>query len=166
MNTKKLVRIAMFAAMLFVGQVGLSFIPNVEVVSLLILCITLVFEKEGLYASFVFVLLEGVQWGFGLWWFSYLYVWPILYFIIIGCKKINPQNDFVIWAIILGFYGLTFGGLFALAYIPVSINYAITYWIAGLTFDVIHAVSNVIVTLLLAKPTYLLLLKIKQTIKV
>lgn len=161
MEVKKLVRISLFGSLMFMAQIGLNFIPNVELVSLFILVITLVFDKEGLYASLVFVILEGVQWGFGLWWFSYLYIWPLLYYVIVLIKKFNQNNDFIVWATVLGFFGIAFGFICSLVYLPISLNYAIAYWLAGLFFDIVHGISNFILVLLLGKPLYKMMRQIK-----
>lgn len=162
MKTKQLVRIAFLGALLYVVQVGLSAIPNIELVSFLILIYTLVFPHLVLPSIGIFILLEGLQWGFGLWWWSYIYVWPILYFIVKSLKRKIKPDDVLSWSIILGFYGLIFGLLFALAYIPVSLNYAFSYFISGIFFDIVHGVGNFIICLLLLKPTYTVFIKINQ----
>ncbi len=166
MKTKQLVQTAILGASLYVVQVAFSFIPNVEFVSLLILLYTIVFPNLSLMTIFVFILLEGLQWGFGLWWWSYLYVWPILYFLVKGLKKYVKQDDSLSWAIILGFYGLIFGSLFAIVYIPVSLSYAFIYWISGIVFDIIHGISNFIVCVLLFKPLFYVLMKVKKNTRV
>lgn len=162
MKTKQLVYIAVLGALLYVGQVALSFIPNVEFVSLFILIMTITMPQFALYAIFVFILLEGIQWGFGLWWWSYLYVWPILYMIVKFLKTYIKENDVLSWSIVLGFYGLIFGSLFAIAYIPVSFGYAFTYWISGIMFDIIHAIGNFIICLLLYKPIKVVFMRINS----
>ena len=45
-----------------------------------------------------------------------------------------------------------FGGLFALLYLPMGYSYALSYWINGLVFDIVHAVSNFIVGLWAFRP--------------
>lgn len=152
MKTKQLVRIAVLGSLLYIAQVALSFIPNIELDSLFILIMTMVMPYETLYAILVFILLEGIQWGFGLWWWSYLYVWPILYVVVKFLKKYIKEDDVLSWSIVLAFYGLVFGLLFAIAYIPVSIGYAFTYWVSGIFFDIIHAIGNFIICFILYKP--------------
>ncbi len=152
MKTKRLIRIAFLGMILYVGQVALSVVPNIEVVSLFILIMTLVFKKDTLYAIFIFVMLEGLHYGFGLWWWSYLYVWPTLYFIVRGCSHILDHNDRLGWSVILGIYGLIFGALFAIVYIPVSFEYAMSYFIAGIFFDIVHAIGNCVLCYLLFSP--------------
>ena len=62
-------------AVLLVVQVALAPLPNIELVSLLVMLFTLALGRYVAYSLAVFVLLEGLIYGFGLWWFSYLYIW-------------------------------------------------------------------------------------------
>lgn len=153
MSIKKLTRVALLGATLYVSQIGLAFLPNVELVSLLIILYTLVFGKEALLIVAVFNIFEGLQWGFGLWWISYLYTWPLLCLVILLLKKLIKE-EFLVWAVVSGMFGIAFGALFAVAYIPVDAHYALTYWITGLPWDVWHGVWNFLLMLLLGKPLY------------
>ena len=69
---------AMMGTVMVVSKEALAFLPNVELVSLLTILFTLVFRRKAIGGLAVFLLLEGVLYGFGLWWLMYLYVWPIL----------------------------------------------------------------------------------------
>ena len=78
LSPRPLVVTALLAAILLLAQISLSFLPNIELVTLLLLCYTAVFPlRQVLGAVLVFDLLEGILYGFGLWWVMYLYVWPI-----------------------------------------------------------------------------------------
>lgn len=162
-STIELVRIALLGAILYVAQIGLAAIPNLELVSLLILIYTLVFGKKTFWMILVFNLFEGIQWGFGLWWISYLYTWPILMLLVLLLKKLIKE-EFLIWSVLLGLYGLAFGSFFAVAYIPVDPKYALTYWISGLPWDVWHGICNFVLTIILGKPIYHLLIQLKRRI--
>lgn len=145
----------MMSAIIFVAQVALRFIPNVELVSLLIILYTLVFKKKTLYIIYVFVILEGLLYGFGLWWFSYLYVWTILFIIVMIFRK---SSNVFLWTIISGIYGLSFGAFFTIPYFFMGgFPSAFAYWVNGIPFDIIHCISNIIVTLILFKPLYSLI---------
>ena len=78
MPVRKMTRIALLSAILYIAKVVLEFIPNVELISFLTIIYTLVFGTEALLIVTVFNMFELVQWGFGVWWISYLYVWPLL----------------------------------------------------------------------------------------
>lgn len=159
MPVRKITRIALLSAILYVSKVALEFLPNVELVSLLTVLYTLMFGKEAFLIVTVFNLFELIQWGFGTWWVSYLYVWPLLALITLLLKKIIKE-EFLIWSIVSGLFGLVFGSLFAIVYIPVDPAYALAYWISGLPWDVWHGVCNFILMLVIGKPLYLLLKKI------
>ncbi len=161
MPIRKLTRIALLSAILYVSKVALEFLPNVELVSLLVMIYTLVFGKETFLIVTVFNLFELIQWGFGTWWVSYLYTWPLLCVVTLLLKK-AVKEEFIVWSIVSGMFGLVFGALFAVVYIPVDIAYALTYWISGLPFDVWHAVWNFVLMLVLGKPLYTVLGRMKK----
>ncbi|HWR23315.1 MAG TPA: hypothetical protein VN366_07535 [Feifaniaceae bacterium] len=137
-------------ALLILVQVGLAVLPNIELVSLLIILYTLIFGKRAFIPVFIFILAEGLLYGFGLWWLNYLYVWPILAAVALLFQK---QRSPVFWAIVSAAYGLCFGALCAIPYLfiggPPS---AFAYWVQGIPFDVLHCVGNGIAALLLFKP--------------
>lgn len=165
MSVQKMTRIALLSAILYVSKVALEFIPNVETISLLVILFTLVFGKEAFLIVTVFNFFELIQWGFGTWWVSYLYVWPLLCLITLLFKTVIKE-EFLIWSIISGGFGLIFGSLFAIIYIPIDPSYALAYWISGLPWDVWHAVWNFVLMLVLGKPLYMVLNKMKTSVQI
>ena len=105
MKVRDLVIQALLGAILFAVQVALSPLPNIELVSILCLVYTLTFGVRALGAIYVFVLLEGLLYGFGLWWIMYLYVWAILWGIAMLLRR---YDSWLLWSFVLGFYGLAF----------------------------------------------------------
>lgn len=160
---KKMTRIALLSAILYVSKAALEAFPNVELISLLVIIYTLVFGAETFLTITVFNLFELVQWGFGSWWISYLYVWPLLCLSVLLLKKL-VKEEFLIWSVVAGCFGLIFGGLFAIAYLPIDSSYALAYWISGLPWDVWHGVWNFILAAVLGKPLYKILLMLKARI--
>ena len=77
-HVHELLLMGILTALLFIGQVVLAFLPNIEIVSFLIILYTLVFGRKVFLMIYTFILLEGILYGFGLWWFQYLYLWSIL----------------------------------------------------------------------------------------
>ncbi len=161
MPIRKLTRIALLSAILYVSKVALEFLPNVELVSFLTIIYTLVFGWEAMLIVTVFNMFELIQWGFGTWWVSYLYTWPLLVFVTMLLKKLLKE-EFLLWSMVAGGFGLLFGSLFAIIYIPVDPSYALAYWISGLPWDVVHCIANFIIMLILGKPLYKLLRVIKN----
>jgi energy-coupling factor transport system substrate-specific component len=152
MKIKDIALIGIMSAILVAVQVALGFLPNIELVSLLIIIYTLVFGRKALYIIYVFVVVEGIIYGIGLWWINYLYIWTILFVIATLLRK---QHSPVIWAIVSGFYGLAFGALCAIPNLFISgVGSAVSYWLAGIPYDILHGVGNFVVALLLFYPLY------------
>lgn len=141
-------RIAVLGALLYASQIALSYLPNIEIVTLLIVVITKNLGKEGVYACIVYVGLTAFTWGFGIWWLTYLVVWPLFSIVVYKLRKID---SWLIWAVINGAFGLCFGAIFAIPYVFVSPSYALTYWINGIPFDIAHCIGNITAALLLGK---------------
>lgn len=148
----------MMVAVLEIVKFAFMSVPNIELVTLFIILFTLIIGKKALVVVTAFSLIECFIWGFGLWSIGYFYVWPILVIITLIFKKSkNP----LVWAIIAGFYGLLFGAFFALTNLVVSgVEAAISFWMSGLLFDILHCISNFLVTLVMFKPLYNILNKI------
>lgn len=145
MKAKDIVIIGALSAVLLVSQIAFSFLPNIELVSVLVIAFTLVLERKTLYIIYVFAFCEGLYYGFGLWWVMYLYVWTILYFLV---RLFRSQTSRVFWAALAGGFGLIFGALCSIPYFFVSgIGGGLAYWIRGIPFDLLHGASNFIVTL-------------------
>ena len=72
MKTREIVTMGILSAILLAAQVSLGFLPNIELVTLLLIVYTLVLKKKVFFVIYVFVLLEGMIYGFGLWWINYL----------------------------------------------------------------------------------------------
>jgi energy-coupling factor transport system substrate-specific component len=160
MRIKDIALIGIMSAILVAVQVTLGFLPNIELVSLLIIIYTLVFGKKTLYIIYVFVALEGIIYGISLWWLNYLYIWTVLFTIVILLRK---HQSTYFWAIISGFYGLIFGALCSIPNLFLSgIGSAVSYWISGIPFDILHGVGNFVVALLLFHPLYQVLNKINK----
>ena len=149
------------SAILLIGQVGMSYLPNIEIVSLLIYIYTQVYRKKVFFIIYVFVFLEGCIYGFGLWWFGYLYIWSVLALIVLWNGR--QQTSVIMTAVILGAYGLSFGMLYALPYfIAGGWAAGVSYWVSGIPFDLLHCAGNVAVSLICYRPLRTLLGKLKR----
>lgn len=150
MKAREVVVTAFLAALLYVQQVSLSALPNIHLCAFLIILYTLHFPRLVLPATIIFILLEGVTFGFGMWWFSYLYIWPLLIFIVWLFRK---NRSVLFWAVVAGTFGLCYGALCSFPYFFLGgPSTMLAYWIQGIPFDILHCVGNVFVTLLLWKP--------------
>lgn len=149
----------MIATLEVVKQV-LAFLPNVEMVTLLVVLYALVFGKRIYYAIPAFVLIEGCLYGFGIWWVMYLYVWPLLAFVARLCRK---QDSPWFWAIFTGGFGLMFGALCAIPYLFIDgWHAALVWWVAGIPYDILHGISNAVLSLVLFRPLYQVLRRLEM----
>ena len=159
-KTYRLVIMAALSAILLIGQLGMAFLPNIEVVSTLIILYTLSYKKLVFPILYTFVLLEGVVFGFGIWWVSYLYIWSILAFIVLALRKMDSA---LLWAVVSGAFGLSFGALCAIPYlISGGLYAAFSYWSAGIPYDILHCAGNFVLTLVLYRPLSALLKRLRH----
>ena len=161
MKAKDLAVVSLLGAAMFVVQVALAALPNVELVSLLVIVGTLAFRRRAVYAIYVFAILEGLVYGFGVWWVMYLYVWTIL----AGISWLLRKNtSLIVWAAVSGGFGLIYGALCAIPYFFIGgASLGISYLISGIPFDLIHCVSNTAVTLVLFRPLFRAFEKLNQS---
>lgn len=155
-KTWEIVVMGFLTAVVFAAQVAMGFLPNIELVTLLFILYTLVLGKKVFFIIYVFVFLEGIFYGFGLWWINYLYIWTVQCIITLLLRK---QTSVIFWSIISGFYGITFGALCSIPYFFMGgIPSAFAYWVSGIIYDIPHCIGNVIICLLLFKPLYKVLI--------
>ena len=149
-DIRQITVLALLAAILVAQQVALAALPNVELVTMMIILATVHLGWKTLLSVAVFVILEGFLYGFGIWWFNYLYVWPILVAIVM---VLRPYSHPVLWAMVAGIYGLLFGTLCSVPYFLTGGWAAgITYIIAGIPYDITHCIGNTVLTALLFYP--------------
>ena len=161
-TAKDIAVIGVMTATLEAAKTALSFLPNVELVTLLIILYTLFLGRKAIIAVLAFVGVECILWGFGLWTVMYFYIWPLLVLLTYLLRK---QKSVFVFAILSGLFGLFFGALCAIPYFFIGgISMAVTWWISGIPYDVLHCVSNFVLCTVLFVPLRTILNKIKYTI--
>lgn len=159
-TVKDIATIGMMAALLEAVKVLLQSIPNIELVSLLIIIFTLYLGPKTLIAIWAFVLLECVHWGFGLWTITYFYIWPILVVCTLLLKNYKSKWPFVILSCL---YGLTFGIFCSVPYLFMGgIASAFAMWVSGIPYDIVHGVGNFFIALFLFDPLYKIMIRFKN----
>ena len=146
----RLVLSGLMGALLVVSKQAMSGLPNIEPVTLLVILFALELPRETPGAVTVFILLQGVLYGFGLWWAMYLYVW---YLLALLAWLLRRMDNALGWAVFSGIYGLCFGGLCAAVYLVAKTPaFALSWWLSGLSYDAMHGMGNFVIMLLLYRP--------------
>ena len=169
----ELILSALFGALLFSSQVALAALPNIEIVSLLIIVWTRVFRTGALPGIAIYILLQGLFYGFGIWWVSYLYIWFILWAIVMLIPRRpmpKTSRSYALhsfgWALLSGVYGFSFGALTAIPWlITGGPKTALAYWLSGIVFDVPHAIGNFVAALVLALPLIAVLTRLRSKLR-
>ena len=156
LTLRSLCALSILAALLFSTKVALASLPNVNLNALIIILTTVFFGWNALYTVAVYILLEGVFFGFHIWWICYLYIWPLL---VVAVMALRRNHSPLIWAVFAGVYGLLFGPLMYLGYFAILGGWRgyPAMWIAGIPYDLTHAVSNFFTVLVLYKPLSLVM---------
>ena len=149
----------MLGALTFGAKVAMSALPNIEPVSLFVMLFAVVFGWKALYPIYLYVLMEILLYGINFWNINYLYVWLIL---VLAAMAMHRLKNPIWWALLSGMFGLAFGLLCSPVYMVVgsSVSYGIRWWLAGIPFDITHAIGNFIIALVLFYPMRRLLEKL------
>ena len=156
--------VALMVAVIEVFKFAMMGLPNIELTSFWLVLFSKNFGKKVYFVVPVFVLLEGIIFGFNLWWISYLYVWPLLVFV---TRILNKNDSAIIWASVSAIFGLCFGAMCAIPYaftgtdLQSGLTIAFNWWVAGIPWDIAHCVGNFVLMMLLYKPLSQVMLRLQ-----
>lgn len=165
---KRIALIAVFSAMLTGAKFALSWIPNVEIVTLLLVVFAYSYGiKYAMPVAVVFSLTDILIYGFGYWVLSYIIHWNALVLAICILKNKGVKSEYI-YALAVCIMTFLFG--FSSSFIDVSlsggfINFGsrfLTYYIAGAVFYIVHIACNTVFVLILFKPLSDVAVKMKE----
>lgn len=149
-TTRDIAVMGLLTAVLYGGKIVMAPLPNIEPVSLLVMVYVSVLGLRALLPVYAYVLLEIAMWGLGYWSACYLYVWLVL---ALAAWLLRRMDSALGWAMLSGAFGLCFGALCALTYWAAGgWAFALSWWISGIPFDLLHGAGNFILALVLFKP--------------
>ena len=104
----------MLGALMYASKVLMEVAPNVHLLGVFTIAITVVYRKKALYPIYTYVLLNGLFSGFATWWIPYLYLWLVLW----GVTMLLPQNmpkkvRPIVYMIVNAGHGFLYGTLYA-----------------------------------------------------
>ena len=150
LNVREMVLFAILGAMTFAAKYVMSFLPNVEPSSLMVMLFAVVFGKKWVYPTYLYVAMEILFYGISLWTVTYLYVWAVLAVVSLLLKDMRSPFG---WALVSGIFGLLFGILCGIVDVFIGgVSYAVTKWISGIPFDIAHCIGNFFIALVMFVP--------------
>lgn len=162
LKTHELCVLSLFGSIMFLSKLLMEALPNIHLIAMFIVLVTLLFRWKALVAVYTFVFLTGIYGGFSAWWIPYLYIWALLW----GAAMLIPKNmsrtvTAVVCTVVCGLHGFLFGILWAPSQIPLcglSLKEMWLWILVGLPSDIVHGISNVCASLLII-PLYIPLKK-------
>ena len=136
----------MLGTITYASKIIMEVLPNVHLIGVFTIALTVVYRQKALYPIYIFILLTGLYAGFATWWLPYLYLWTVLW----GITMLIPQNlpkkiRPLVYMLLCASHGFLYGTLYAPAQaLLFGLNFKemIAWIIAGLPWDCVHGVSN------------------------
>ncbi len=131
---------------MYVSKIIMEVLPNVHLLGVFVIAMTVVYRKKALYPIYTYVLINGFMAGFSTWWIPHLYLWTLLW----GAAMLLPQNmpakiKPIVYMVLCALHGFLYGTLYAPAQailFGLDFDGMIAWIIAGLPWDFVHGVSN------------------------
>ena len=146
LTAKETAVFAMLWALMYASKVIMEIAPNIHLIGVFVIAITIVYRKKALYPIYIFVLLTGLLNGFSAWWVPYLYIWTVLWAVtMVLPRKMPAKVRPFVYMVVCALHGFGYGVLYAPAQaLMFGLNFQgmISWIITGLPFDMIHGVSN------------------------
>lgn len=143
----------MLGALMYASKIIMEVLPNVHLIGVFTIAITVVYRKKALYPIYTYVLLVGISNGFATWWIPYLYQWTILWGVVMLLPQKMPNKAKpIVYMIVNACHGFLFGTFYApvqALLFGLSFEGMINWIIVGLPWDFIHGVSNFFCALLI-----------------
>ena len=127
LTTFDIVLTAMFSAILIVSKELLAWLPNIEIVTMLIILYTRHFPRHTLYIIYIFAGAECCLYGITVYSVVYFYVWTLLYLAVLALRK---TDNFWIFFFVATMYGFLFGTLCSPIYFFIGGWKMVASWIA------------------------------------
>ncbi|MDL2234358.1 hypothetical protein LJC63_12395 [Ruminococcaceae bacterium OttesenSCG-928-L11] len=143
--TNRIALIGVLTALNTASRVFLQFLPNVKPVTSILIVSTIAFGLSfGLELAVTTVLVSSVLLGFGPWVPLQLLAWAVIVLMTWLINRFVPHHRLLLttlWAFVSGYL---YGFLVSLDKLMFGHVYFFTYYLAGLSFDTLHAVGNAI----------------------
>ena len=146
LTVREMAIFGMLGALMYASKMLMEVAPNIHLLGVFTIALTVVYRKKALYPIYIFILITGIFNGFATWWIPYLYLWAVLWGVTMLLPKKMPKKiRSIIYMLVNAGHGFLYGTLYAPAQailFGLSFDGMIAWIISGLPFDMIHGVSN------------------------
>lgn len=146
LSAREVAVFGMLGAAMYASKLLMEFLPNVHLLGVFTIAVTIVYRKKALYPIYIYVLINGLFAGFSLWWMPYLYVWTVLWgAVMLLPRQMPPRVRPLVYMAVCAGHGFLFGTLYAPAQallFGLDLRGTIAWIVAGLPWDVLHGISN------------------------
>lgn len=146
LNVKEITVFGVLAAIMYVSKLAMEFLPNIHLVGVFVISLTVVYRKKALYPIYIFVLISGLFSAFSTWWLPYLYIWLVLWAaVMVLPRNISPGIKPFVYMLVCAVHGFLYGTLYAPTHMLVynmSLEATLAWIVAGLPWDFVHGIGN------------------------
>ena len=146
LSAREVAVFGMLGAAMYASKLLMEFLPNVHLLGVFVVAITVVYRKKALYPIYLYVLVNGLFAGFALWWVPYLYLWTVLWgTVMLLPRRMPPRVRPLVYMAVCAGHGFLFGTLYAPAQallFGLDFKGMLAWIVAGLPWDFVHGVSN------------------------
>ena len=146
LTVKEIVLYGMLGALMYASKAIMEILPNVHLLGVFVIALTVVYRKKALYPIYTYVFINGFVAGFATWWIPYLYLWALLWAATMLLPKKMPKKiKPIVYSCLCALHGFLFGTLYApgqALLFGLDVKGMVAWIIAGLPWDFVHGVSN------------------------
>lgn len=144
---------ALLGALMFAGKKLMEWIPNVHPLTMLVMVYTIVYRRKAVFPIFVYLAMDTAVTGGFTWIVPYYYIFPLYWLItLLLPRRLPAACATILYSVVCALFGLAFGTLYApwqaLMY-RLSFEKTIAWIVAGLPWDVMHALGNLAASVLI-----------------
>ncbi len=146
LNVKEIAVFGMLGALMYASKWLMEVLPNFHLIGVFIVAVTVVYRQKALFPIYIFVFLAGLFGGFATWWFSYLYIWAVLWgAVILLPRKLSPKVAPFVYVAVCAAHGFLYGVLYApvqALFYGYDFQRTLMWLMTGIPFDITHGISN------------------------
>ena len=169
LSAREVVVFAMLGALMLASKTLFEAVPNIHPLTMLLMTYTAVYRKKAIFPLAVYLVLDTLKWGV-VSMVPYFYIFPLCWLCTMAVPSVfSPLKKQICYTGICTAFGLFFGAMYApwqafIYFKSLTDGRMISWILAGLPYDLIHAAGNFAASFLIL-PLSALLLKLEKTNK-